>query len=285
MVVNTNQCEFFSGSTFIVTPKYIADKNAVINVQNTDNECFKWAVLSALHPAETNAQRVSKYKKFEGELNLSGIEYPVSLDQLTKFEKQNIEISINVYIIEENFNSDGEYIEKKIVPVRLTTAIKEKHIHLLLLTMKEKCDDVYTEWHYCWIKNLSRLIRSDCTKHESKIFICDRCLCYFISVEKLNEHILECAEKNTSKILMPDYKTKYLTFDKIQNQLECSYIIYADIECLLEAVQAASEATPKGAYQKHIPYSIGLYFHSRLDNDAPFYKSQKWKKLHKLVYE
>ena len=57
------------GRSYIPTPKGIAAKKAVVNVQNKDNQCFKWAVLSALHPLAESAKRVSKYKKFE---NLHG---------------------------------------------------------------------------------------------------------------------------------------------------------------------------------------------------------------------
>ena len=51
------------GRSYIKTPKAIKGKRAVINVVNEDNQCFKWAVLSALHPVEENAHRVLNYKK------------------------------------------------------------------------------------------------------------------------------------------------------------------------------------------------------------------------------
>ena len=35
--------------SFIKTLKGIAVKKAVVNVQNKDNQCFKWAILSALY--------------------------------------------------------------------------------------------------------------------------------------------------------------------------------------------------------------------------------------------
>ena len=44
-----------------------------MNVQNKDQECFKWAVLSALFPAGKNAERVGKYKEHHDKLDWSGL--------------------------------------------------------------------------------------------------------------------------------------------------------------------------------------------------------------------
>ena len=66
-----------SASSYIKTPKFLIGKHAIVNVQNNDNKCFVWAVLSALHPQLKNAVRMAKYVKFESELNLTGIEFPL----------------------------------------------------------------------------------------------------------------------------------------------------------------------------------------------------------------
>ena len=38
--------------TWIPLPKELANKKAIINVQNKDNKCFLWSVLRALNPDE-----------------------------------------------------------------------------------------------------------------------------------------------------------------------------------------------------------------------------------------
>ena len=45
-----------SGKTRIPLPKELADKKAIINVQNEDNKCFLWCALRALNPKEHNPQ-------------------------------------------------------------------------------------------------------------------------------------------------------------------------------------------------------------------------------------
>ena len=85
------------GETWVPLPNELADKNAIINMQNKDNKCFLRCVLRALNPKDNHPERVDKELiGKENTLNMEGIEYPVSLKDLNKFEKQNPTISITV---------------------------------------------------------------------------------------------------------------------------------------------------------------------------------------------
>ena len=81
------------GSSFIKTPSRIANKHAIINVDNSkepdDQNCFIYAILSSQYPQEKNPNRVSSYKKYLGTLNTKGIEMPMAISDITKFETQN----------------------------------------------------------------------------------------------------------------------------------------------------------------------------------------------------
>ena len=48
------------GESYIPLPKELADKKAIINIQNKDNKCFLWCVLRALNPDKNNPQRLDK---------------------------------------------------------------------------------------------------------------------------------------------------------------------------------------------------------------------------------
>lgn len=124
--IQVSRFEPCPGSSYIDLPKFLKLKHAIINVKNRDNECFKWAVLSGLFPAGNHCERVSKYKQYESLLNFSGISFPVDLKGISKFEKQNPNISVNVYMFEQK--------ESKVRSLRLTKEIKMHHIHLLMLT-------------------------------------------------------------------------------------------------------------------------------------------------------
>lgn len=55
-----NKHNMLRGSSDVELPKWIRDKKSVLNVKNSDEQCFRWAVLSALHPADKDPQRVRK---------------------------------------------------------------------------------------------------------------------------------------------------------------------------------------------------------------------------------
>ena len=59
---------------YMKTPEWVPTK-CIVNVQNDDEECFKWAVLAAMFPVKENAYRVSKYKPLQDKLNFNGISY------------------------------------------------------------------------------------------------------------------------------------------------------------------------------------------------------------------
>ena len=55
------------------------------------------------------------------------------------------------------------------------------HVNLLLINQGNKN-------HYCWIKDMSRLISSQINNMCNKKYFCDGCLIYFYSKEKLDLH-------------------------------------------------------------------------------------------------
>jgi len=64
------------GSTFVPTPEFLANKHCLVNVQNKDEKCFVWSVLSALYTAAHDPQRLSKYKDYEHSLKVEGLTSP-----------------------------------------------------------------------------------------------------------------------------------------------------------------------------------------------------------------
>ena len=160
-----------SASSYIKLPDKLASKKAIINVKNEkDHECFKWAVTSAVFPADKNAEILSKQmiedsKKFDW----IGIEFPVSLKQIDRFEKQN-HYAINVF----GYKSE-------VYPLRISK--KNKQVINLLLIANEETN------HYCWIKNMSRLISKQVNNHQHARHFCYRCLNSFQSEKTLEKHI------------------------------------------------------------------------------------------------
>ncbi|XP_018368760.1 PREDICTED: uncharacterized protein LOC108764851 [Trachymyrmex cornetzi] len=207
-------------------PRDIAMKRAVVGVKSMDNACFAWSVVAALYPAERNADRKSSYPHYTTVLNLAGIEFPMTLKDVLKFERLNA-VSINVYGIEN----------KQILPLRLTGDKKEKHVNVLYLQDPRK-DGV---GHFAWIKDLSRLVRSQLTENKNKIFFCDRCLHYFGSSVQLEIHSEDCQNLNDCAIRLPSGDDRWLEFDNHNNMERVPFVVYVDLECVLRKTEPNKE--------------------------------------------
>ena len=125
-----------NGSSYFDLPPYLESKKAIINVENTDNQCLRWSLLSALHPVDKNAQRVSKYKEYESELKFDGIDFPTPIDQISKVQKQN-ELATKVF----GYDDDAH-------PLHVTKIYDKNPINLILIMEGENK-------HYCWINLLN----------------------------------------------------------------------------------------------------------------------------------
>ena len=153
LFLNVDKNVPLNGSSYIDLPKEIKTKKAVINVQNKDNRCFEYAILSFQHNKEIKEkhERPSKYKEHLGKLNSTGIEFPVSLKDIDKLEKQNPEIGVNVF-----------GYDKSVYILRINKTDPQNAIDLLLIT------DGKEKQHYCWMKNFSKLVGSQVTKDGHK---------------------------------------------------------------------------------------------------------------------
>ena len=86
------------GSSYILLPKFLAAKKAIINLKNEGDECFKWAITRALNPVEKNSERIDKKLREKSEvLNWDSLKFPVNLSDINKFKNHNSSISINVF--------------------------------------------------------------------------------------------------------------------------------------------------------------------------------------------
>ena len=77
------------GKSYKLFPKAIV-KKAVINMENDDGQCFRWATTRALKPVDHNAGRIDKILQKQSEkYNWDGIEFPTKLKGICKFKNNN----------------------------------------------------------------------------------------------------------------------------------------------------------------------------------------------------
>ena len=72
--------KYFGGSSYIDLALEINNKKACVNIQNNNEECFKYSILAALHYQEIQKDhsRPSKYTKWLNELNFNGIDFQLN---------------------------------------------------------------------------------------------------------------------------------------------------------------------------------------------------------------
>lgn len=241
--INFGKYNPMRASSYIKLPKKIALRKAVINVENSDDACFLWSIVSALYPAKANTHRISSYPHYSKVLKFKGIELPVKLGDIHKFESLN-DLSINVYGIKK---------EQVVGPLYYTKQKTRKHINLLYIEHQERR-------HYCWIKNLSRLVSSQINKRDKKIWFCDGCLLYFKDLNHLEGHVKN--DCNKIKTFLPSSENNILEFTNFVHSMPALFIIYCDFEALLQPI---SNCFPNEGEsytvntQRHFPYSFGYY--------------------------
>lgn len=175
---NTDKYSPLKGSQYIALPKWIKDKKAVVNVGNNDAECFKWAVLSAEYYGEVDPKhvdRVKQYQRWGDELDFEGLEFPMEVDKIRKFERMNPQFAINVFAWEK----------EEIYNVRISEFAETQSrttINLLLIEKEGRK-------HYAWIRNMSRLCLKQISDHNGEVKICCRCMQHFGDQEKLEDHL------------------------------------------------------------------------------------------------
>lgn len=259
-----------SGSSYIDLPLSIKKKKACINVHNKDKFCFLWSVVAALYPAKRNCDRTTSYPHFADVLNIDDLKFPVTFTDIKTFEKNNLNLCVNVYSIKNN---------RIVGPIYRSEFARKIRINLLLLENGNKS-------HYILIKNLSRLVRAQITKHHSMLYFCDDCLLFFPTDNKLNNHI--CSGVTT---VLPD-QGSYLEFKNFNRKQDVPFVIYADFETLLKPIETCEPDLSCSFTlnrKQHIPaafaYNIVCSFDSTLNCFVNYRGRDCVQKFLKCLYE
>ena len=74
------------GSSYVELPAFIDGKRATINPQNSDQQCFRWAIL-ARHVFVQNKYRVAEsYRQHENKYDFSIITFPTPLSDVARLQ-------------------------------------------------------------------------------------------------------------------------------------------------------------------------------------------------------
>lgn len=266
MELNFVNYTLIGGSSYLPLPKDIENKKAIINIKNSDNKCFAYSIISHFYPAKSHNENDKHYQKYLNEINLNNISFPMQLEDISKFEKQNLKISVNVLGLDVKNN-------KHVVcgPLYHTKQRKENHINLLYLE-----DSKTGKTHYCYIKNLSRLLSSQNSKNEHRLYICDGCFIKFVSEKKLKEHLSlkDCLEIQT---LLPDASNNIIEHKDYYKSFPMPFCIYADFETFLEPICNVNKTSTKATLSTcvHKAFSFAYYVKCEHNSSLSFLKQYR----------
>ena len=170
-------------------------------------------------------------KKCTDNYDWSGLEFPVSIKDIGKFETRN-NVSVNVLAVEGR----DIYIHRK-------GRRMGREINLFMVSE----DGI---WHYTAIKSLSRLLSSKNSNTKRKQHFCMNCLQGFMQESSRDQHQVYCEDNESVRVEMPKQGST-IEFKDGQNQFRVPYIMYADFESILEPMDHGS-SDPNQSYANEV---------------------------------
>ena len=240
--INVGRYQPMRGGSYMQLPAKLKNKKAVLNIQNRDNECIRWAIRAALFPSPRgrNPIRPSSYPTEDG-LNFAGIDFPTPVSQIGRLERQNPNLAINVFGWENN----------RVIVHRISERGGEiPRINLMLIKQGENA-------HYSYVKRLSALLYDQNRHNESKHY-CERCLHGYSRRELLERHKTECKGllKSPTRTEMPKEGENKMAFQNFHKQMKAPYVVYADFESIVKKIHTCEPSNKKSftvKTEKHEP--------------------------------
>ena len=86
-----------------------------------------WSILSVIYPVVhcRHPYRTAEYRNHLGKLNCNGIDFPVKVTDIARFESQNFDVNVNIF----GWN-------KGLYPSRISDELRTNNVDLLLLVVK-----------------------------------------------------------------------------------------------------------------------------------------------------
>ena len=234
------------GSSYAELPEFIKNTKSIINIKNTDNQCFIWCCIASRHTPLQDGERVKQYKPFLNEFKYNTADMPMKINNISKFEKDN-NVNINVYMLE---SEDTKAKNPLKIPIHISKQNNDEIINLFL----------HNE-HYSLIKNYSRFCGG------SHQYNCPRCLKGYKNTNCYKNHLLLCKElnENGSTVVMPKEGT-FTKFNDYNKQKRLPVVMYADFE---SSLMKHTDENKKYIKAKHTANSYRLKIVSDVELDIP----------------
>ena len=138
--------------------------------------------------------------------------------------------------------------------------VKDNQIILLMISNGEN-------WHYLAVKSLSRLLRGITSNHDGDYY-CLNCFHSYRTENKLNTNKKVCENHDYCNIEMPSNDNNLINHNKGEKSLRLPFIIYADLECLLEKISTCYNNPNLPSTTKtnqHVPSGYSIFTNNSFD--------------------
>ena len=136
------------------------------------------------------------------------------------------------------------------------------------------------KWHYLAVKSLSALFRAITGSNNNGDFYCLNCFQSGTTENKLKKHKKVCENYDYCYLEMPEEDNKILKYNQREKSMKVPFIIYADLESLLEKMNACHNNPEKSSttiINKHTPSGYSLFTHCSFDatkNKLGYYRGK-----------
>ena len=137
---------------------------------------------------------------------------------------------------------------------------REKQVILLMISDDEN-------WHYVLVKSLPGLLKGITSNHREDFYFLN-CFHSYRTKNKLEEHKKICENHNYCHVKMPNENNKIIKYKQGEKSIKLPFIIYADLECLLEKMSTCYNNPRESStteINKHTPSGYSLFTHCSFD--------------------
>ena len=217
-----NKISLSRGRSYMESPEWLKNEKTTINPKNNEDKCFQYALIVALNyeQIKKNPQRISKIKPFIDQYNWKDIDFPSHSKDWKNFESNNKSIALNILYVPHNTEKIRHAYKSKY------NLNRKNQVILLMITDGKK-------WHYLAVKRLSALFKGITSKNKGD-FYCLNCFQSYKTENKLKKHEKVCENYVYCYVEMPEEDNKILKYNHGEKSIKLPFIIYADLESLLE---------------------------------------------------
>ena len=269
---NLNKASLSRSRSYIDSPKLLKNKKGTINPKNKDDKCFQYALTFALNyeKIEKDPQRISNIKPFIDQYNWKDIDVPLHSKDWKKFESNIKSVALNILFVPHNTEKIRHAYKSKY------TLKRENQVILLIITDAKK-------WHYLPVKSLLALFRGITSKHEGDFYYLN-CFQSYVTENKLKKHKKVCENHDYCYVAIPEEDNKKLKYHQGDKSMKVPFIIYADVESLLEKMNTGHNNPEKSSttkINKHTPSGYSLFTQCSFDttkNKLDYYRRKSCMK-------